>query len=82
MTVALSSVFIYLDLKCKDIPPPADLARCSVSCIRGVVNVSATWGHLTPPGLSKLPLSGQVWTWRRRPSDPGPVTAPHQSIWI
>ena len=60
MTVALSSVSIYLDVKCKDIPPPADLAQCSVSCIRGVVNASATWGHLTPCGCYRLPLSGQV----------------------
>ena len=44
----------HLDLKYKDIPPPADLARCSVSSIRGVVNASASWGHLTPPGLSRF----------------------------
>ena len=50
----------HLDLKYKDIPPPADLARCSVSSIRGVVNASASWGHLTRPGLSRLPLSSQA----------------------
>ena len=44
----------HLDLKCKDIPPPTDPVRCSVSRIGGVVNASASWGHLTPPGLSRF----------------------------
>ena len=82
MTVALSSVSITWTLSVKTSHLLLTWLDVLSHASGAVVNASATWGHLTPLGLSRLPFSGQVWTWRGQPSDPGPVTAPHQSSWI